>query len=46
MPSTRKQNAREERARQSDVMSEVEKLDVMLGTYTRIELDEQETMVS
>ena len=42
MPSTRKQKAREKRARQLDVMSDVEKLDVMLGTYTRNELDEQE----
>ena len=42
MPSTRKQKAREKRTRQSDVMSDVENLDVMLGTYTRNELDEQE----
>ena len=42
MPSTRKQKAGEKRARQSDVMSDVKNLDVMLGTYTRNELDEQE----
>ena len=33
MPSTRKQKAREKRSRQSDVMSDIENLDVMLGTY-------------
>ena len=42
MPFTRKQKAREKRARQSDVMSDVENLDVMIGTYTRNELDERE----
>ena len=42
MPSTRKQKAREKRARQSHVMSHVENLDVMIGTYTRNELDERE----
>ena len=42
MPSTRKQKAREKRARQSDVISEVENLDDMFKTYTRNELDEQE----
>ena len=41
MPSTRKQKAREKRARQSDVMSDVENLDVRLGIYTRNELGEQ-----
>ena len=42
MPFTRKQKAREKRARQSDVMSDVENLDVMIGTYTPNELDERE----
>ena len=35
MPSTRKQKAREKRPRQSDVMSDIENLDVMLGNYQR-----------
>ena len=42
MPSTRKQKAREKRARQSDVISDVENRDVMLETYTRNELDERQ----
>ena len=42
MPSTRKQKAKDKRARQSDVMSHLKNLDVMLGTSTRNELDEQE----
>ena len=42
MPSTKKKKAREKRARQSDVMSDVENLDDMLGTYAQNELDEQE----
>ena len=33
MPSTRKQKAKEKRSRQSDVMSDMENLDVMLGSY-------------
>ena len=33
MPSTRKQKAKEGRSRQSDVMSDIENLDVMLGNY-------------
>ena len=33
MPSTRKQKAREKRSRQSDVMSDIENLDIMLGNY-------------
>ena len=41
MPSTRKQKAKEKRSRQSDVMSDVEILDVMLGTYSRNEMDSQ-----
>ena len=35
MPSTRKQKARGKRSRQSDVMSDIENLDVMLGNYQR-----------
>ena len=35
MPSTRKQKAKEKRSRQSDVMSDTENLDVMLGSYQR-----------
>ena len=35
MPSTRKQKAKEKRSRQSDVMSDIENLDVMLGNYQR-----------
>ena len=35
MPSTRKQKARDKRSRQSDVMSDIENLDVMLGSYQR-----------
>ena len=33
MPSTRKQKAREKRSKQSDVGSDIENLDVMLGNY-------------
>ena len=39
MPSTRKQEAREKRSRQSDVMSDIENMDVMLGGYSRSELE-------
>ena len=35
MPSTRKQKAKEKRSRQSDIMSNIENLDVMLGSYQR-----------
>ena len=35
MPSTRKQKAKERRSRQLDVMSDVENVDVMLGSYSR-----------
>ena len=35
MPSTRKQKAKERRSRQSDIMSDIENLDVMLGNYQR-----------
>ena len=33
MAPTRKQKAREKRSRQSDVMSDIENLDVMLGNF-------------
>ena len=35
MPSTRRQKAKEKRSGQSDVMSGIENLDVMLGSYQR-----------
>ena len=35
MPSARKQKAREKGSRQSDVMSDIENLDVMLGTFQK-----------
>ena len=35
MPSTRKQKAKGKRTRQSDVMSDIENLDVVLGSYQR-----------
>ena len=35
MPSTRKQKAKERRSRQLDIMSDVENVDIMLGSYTR-----------
>ena len=41
MPSTRKQNAKAKRSRQSDVMSDLEIVDIMLGNYSRNELDSQ-----
>ena len=41
MPSTRKQKAKEKRSRQSDVLSDKEIMDVMLGTYSRNHSDEE-----
>ena len=41
MPSIRKQKAREKRSRQWDVMSDMENLDIMLGTYSRNKVDSQ-----
>ena len=35
MPSTRKQKAKERRSRQLDIMSDVENVDTMLGSYDR-----------
>ena len=42
MPSTRKQKAKEKRSKDSDVMSDIENLDVMLGNYTNSEIRDQE----
>ena len=39
MPSTRKQKTREKRSRQADVLSDMEYLDVMLGSYSRNETE-------
>ena len=44
MPSTRKQKAKEKRSRHSDVMSDIENLDVMLGNYTNSENRDQEAI--
>ena len=35
MPSTIKQKAKERRSRQLDIMSDVENVDIMLGSYSR-----------
>ena len=35
MPSTRKQRAKERRSRQLDMLSDVENVDIMLGSYSR-----------
>ena len=35
MPSTRKQKAKERRSRQLDMVSDVENVDTMLGSYSR-----------
>ena len=39
MPSTRKQKAKQRRSRQVDLMSDTENVDVILGSYSRNELD-------
>ena len=39
MPSTRKQKAREKRSRQSDVTSDLENMNVMLGNYQKNQSD-------
>ena len=44
MPSTRKQKAKEKRSRHSDVMSDIEYLDVMLGNYTNNDIRGQEAV--
>ena len=41
-PSTRKQIAKEKQSRQSDVMSDIENLEVMLGSYRRDNNEVQE----
>ena len=41
MSSTRKQKAREKRSRQSDVMSDLEDMNVMLGSYPGKRSDEE-----
>ena len=43
MPSTRRQKAKERRSRQLDMMSDVENVDVMLGSYSR---DDEENNIS
>ena len=44
MPSTRKQKAKDKRSRQSDVMSDIENLDVMLGNYPDSEVRDQNSV--
>ena len=44
MPSTRKQKVKEKRSRQTDVMSDIENLDVMLGKYSNSEIRDQDTV--
>ena len=39
MPSTTKQRAKERRSRQVDLMSDTENLEIMLGSYSRKELE-------
>ena len=41
MPSTRKQKAKEKRSRQSDVISDLENMNVMLGKYSGNLSDEE-----
>ena len=41
MPLTRKQKAKEKRSRQSDVMSDLENMNVMLGNYPRNRSDDE-----
>ena len=43
MPSTRKQKAKERRSRQLDMLSDVENVDIMLGSYSR---DAEENNIS
>ena len=42
MPPTIKQKTREKRARQSDVMSDIENMDVMLGKFPGSDFQRQE----
>ena len=39
MPSTRKQKAKERRSRQLDMLSDVENIGIMLGSYSREDED-------
>ena len=39
MPSTRKQKAKERRSRQLEMLSDVENVDIMLGSYSREDED-------
>ena len=39
MPSTRKQKAKERRSRQLDMLSDVENVDILLGSYSREDKD-------
>ena len=39
MPSTRNQRAKERRSRQVDLMSDTENLDIMLGSYSKNDLE-------
>ena len=41
MPSTRKQKAKENRSRQSDVMSDLENMNVILENYPENRSDEE-----
>ena len=43
MPSTRKQKAKERRSRQLDMLSDVENVDIILGSYSR---DDEENNIS
>ena len=43
MPSTRRQKAKERRSRQLDMMSDVENVDIMLGSFSR---DDEENNIS
>ena len=42
MPSTSKQKAKEKRSGQSDVMSDIENMDVMLGNFPEDNFERQE----
>ena len=44
MPTTRKQKAKEKRSRQSDVMSDIENMDVILGSFPEEVFDRQESI--
>ena len=44
MPTTRKQKAKEKRSRQSDVMSDIENMDGILGSFPEEVFDRQESI--